>query len=233
MYSSFILSIVFSPTATLNIEVEDIPDELLDDDDDQSNHASNMFLRQCSPSVKQWMKRVLVNPQEWLLTHPFDQKGPSNSFRDYLNTFDPKYKVWCIENDNEANVRLNLFVRNGKSIIMSGRSDYLITPAFTSAGIKVSKVNRLSHILCVIEIQSNSDADACEHQMLAYMYLLMNAKGMQSLIGFLVYADGGVRAYRATRIVTPTLGGVSGYLYEENDRFHVSNISLVFAQLIE
>ena len=214
----------------MNIEVDDIPEELLDDEDDKSNHASNMFL---TLSVKQWMKRVLVNPQEWSLSHPLDQQGLSNSFRDYLHTFDPKYKVWCIENDSEANVRLNLFVRNGKSIIMSGRGDYLITHAMTSTGLKVSKVNRLSHILCVIEIQSNSDVDACEHQMLAYMYLLMNAKGMQSLIGFLVYTDGGVRAYRATRLTRPTIGEASGYLYEENDRFHVSNIGVVFSQLIE
>lgn len=172
-----------------------------------------------------------MNPQEWSIPHPMNQNGPSNDFRDYLTTFDSKYKIWCIENDNEANIRLNLFVRNGKSIIISGRSDFLITPTFTPSGLKVSKVNRLSHIHCVIEIQSHPDTAACEHQMLAYLYLLMNAKGMHSLIGFLVYSDGDVRAYRATR-TAPTLGGVSGCVYEENDRFHVSNIAQVFSQLM-
>lgn len=107
----------------------------------------------------------------------------------------------------------------GKSIIIAGRGDYVITMVQQASGRPVSRVDYIDHILCVVGVQSNV-------KMFAYLFILMNVKGLMSLLGFLVYRNEMCRAYRATRNV------VEGFVYEQNDRFHVSNIAEVFGQQI-
>jgi hypothetical protein len=219
------LDLDFRFGGNLRIRVDEIPNSLKDDEDGEisSNHASKMFTR-ANQDVRLWFRDTLMLPLEWNLEHPDDTRGGSNSFHDYRADFPLEFKIWDIQGGTEGTQRVSIYTDNGRSITVSGRADFLITRRYN--GLHLVKVDWLDKVLGVIELQSNSDAIQCEYQMLAYLFIMMNARGLRNLVGFLVYNDGQCRAYRASR-------GVNGNaVYEENDRFHVSYIAEIFVRLV-
>lgn len=192
-------------------------------DEGSSTHASKMFSGLSTGrgfTVANWFRTYLVLPTDWHLTHPEETTG-SNKFSDYISEFLPRgLKVWDINNKQEANTRLFVSAPDGKSIILSGRGDYLITRS------TATKASYLHNILCVIEIQSKDNVMECELQILVYLLILMNSKGLAKLVGFLVRRDGQCRAFRATRSVDGSC------MHEQNDLFHVSHIAGVCDELV-
>ncbi len=73
-------------------------------------------------------------------------------------------------------------------------------------------------------MQSNSDEERCELQLMVCIFVFMNKYGLEQVVGFLICTDGQVRAYKASR--TPT-----NIMYEGADRFHVQHIKPVLNQL--
>ena len=219
--------LILSAFRALNIELDYIPEGLVADDDNLSIHASAMM---DAVDVRDWFReRVIALDSEWDCWHPDEARDENaNTFLKNIEAFGVQgYTVWDIQLKPEANMRVNLFVprAGGKSVIISGRGDFLITKARNALGRRVSVVDYLENILGVVEIQSNDSIARCEHQLLAYLFILMNIKGLSSLIGFLVYKDGSCRAFKASR-------GGTGCIYEQNDLFHVSDIAQVFHNLV-
>jgi hypothetical protein len=199
-----------------------IPDYLLNDDD-ESNHASTMFI-DTSHDVESWFYANLVRPIEWNLEHPDDPPpAASRSFLDYIETFSQyNYKVWDIQYKIHATTYLQLTsnLDISKTTFIAGRADFLVTPKSSS------KATYLSEMLCVIEIQSKTNEQQCELQMLVYLLILMNTKHLKKLVGFLVYNDGQCRAFKANRDID------NNCVYEINDRFHVSHIALMLNNIL-
>lgn len=169
--------------------------------------------------LKDWFKN-LVNPLELEFIHPTEDDNTPNASRDFHNYIgeieNEGFKVWDIRNRLDANTRLVLKCDN-RSVIISGRPDYLICERNSNLGDYLMKTR------CVIELQSNDDEESCELQLMAYIYVFMNRHGLEQLVGFLIYRDGQVRAYKASR--DPDI------VYEENDRFHIQHILDILRQL--
>lgn len=210
----------------LTITVEHFPDSLLDKGDDASNHASTMFNPQHDPNeeLRQWFTTYLVNPVLWQLQHQEGRRSPDSSdrFEDYIEDF--KLLGYQVRNINNpvanSNSLLSLKRRADNRITnISGRADYLICAANSTLA------DYMYHAYCAIEIQSKNDVELCELQMLTYLFLLMNTRALQNLVGFLVHRDGNCRAYKATRRLD---GNV---VYEQNDLFHVSYIAEIFEDI--
>ena len=214
--------------ANLKISVEEIPDDLNVDEDEEnvSNHASVIF-RENNQNIRWWFRHTLMLPESWDLEHPLDHIGTSNNFVDYVSTFPQQYKIWDIQNRQDATLRVTLYNRQRRSVTLAGRADYLITRRFSDNGVRTTKSDFLEGALCIIEVQSSPDIVQCQHQMLAYLYIHMNVKGHRHLIGFLVLLDGRVQAYKASR-----QGSTGGVVYEENDYFHVSHIANMFVTIL-
>ena len=122
-----------------------------------------------------------------------------------------------MQNRVDANTRLVL-ESHDRYVTISGRPDYLICDGASVLG------NYLQRTRGIVEVQSNPDNERCELQLMACMFVFMNRYALQQVVGFLLYTDGQVRAYKASR--NPT-----SIMYEENDRFHVQHIDDVFRQL--
>ena len=176
--------------------------------------------------LRDWFNQVLVNPVLWDLEHPDGKKHPnsSNSFRDYIIDFEELgYKVRDINHavSNSTSILSVRRTRDYKSASISGRADYII------CSLSSTLADFMFHTVCVIEIQSKPDEELCELQMTTYLFLLMNTKALQKLVGFLVYNSGQCRAYKAIRAIN---GNV---VYEENDLFHVSHIAQIFKNIYD
>lgn len=227
MYSLIILpsgnGVTFTPS--YDLLVDDIPEELLGHDENSSAHASKIFSGTSKQTVATWFTAKLVHPELWELEHPLTMSG-SNNFEDYISLFQSKgLKVWDIQNIQEANNRLYVRTPDNKAITIAGRGDYLITRA------SETKASYLHRMLCVIEVESKKrnkdyDEDECILQILTYMLILMNTKGLTKLVGFLVLKSGLCRAFRATREVP------GACMYEQNDLFHVSHIADICERLV-
>jgi hypothetical protein len=198
------------------LRVEEIPDELIDDET-KSNSASTMF---SSEAVKIWF-RNLINATELQFNHPDesdDDRNAPRTFDAYIPNFQRDgFKVWNVQHGAGANTRLVL-VSDGRYVTISGRPDYLICDGDSVLG------NYLQRTRGIVEVQSNPDDERCELQLMVCMFVFMNRYGLDQVVGFLVYADSQVRAYKASR--TPI-----SVMYEENDRFDVQHIDDIFRQL--
>lgn len=174
-------------------------------------------------NLQVWFYTNLVSPIQWELDHPDDiPVNASNKFKDHIDKFlSFNYKVWDIQNQLHATTYLELVSkRTSQKIVVGGRADYLVTHSHTT------KANYLSEILCVVEIQSRNDETICELQMLVYLLILMNAKNLKWLVGFLVLTDGRCRAFKATR------NELGDCVYEMNSCFHVGYIANIFSCII-
>ena len=215
--------VTFSPS--YNILVDDIPEELLEYGENSSAHASKIFSGTNKQTIATWFTATLVHPVLWELEHPLTMSG-SNHFEDYISLFPSKgLKVWDIQNSKEAINRLYIHTRDKKAITIAGRGDYLITE---DSETKASYLNRM---LCVVEVESQKRSkdyveEECILQILTYMLILMNTKGLTKLVGFLVLKSGQCRAFRATRDVA------GACMYEQNDLFHVSHIADICERLV-
>lgn len=202
----------------LTVEVPNIPDGLIFNDT-QSNAASNMF---STEEIRAWFRETLINPEIFEFVHPEDTiiMGSSLNFVDYITEIQNEgFKVWDTQNNQDANVRLQLRAPDGnRKIVISGRPDFIV-----SAGDS-SLADYLYKTYCIVEVQSKDDEELCELQLMAYLYIFMNKLGLAKVVGFLIYRNGLVRAYRASR--NPDI------VYEENDTFHICHIVNVFSQII-
>lgn len=199
------------------VQVHEIPEGLIEDEN-KSNSASTMF---SSEVVKVWF-RNLINAADLDFNHPEesdnDPQAPRN-FDAYIPRFQSDgFKVWDVQSRLDANTSLVLEC-NGRCVTISGRPDFLICDGNSVKG------NFLSYTRGIVEVQSNPDEELCELQLMVYMYVYMNKYYLDQVVGFLVYTDGQVRAYKASR-------DPHSIMYEENDRFDVQHIDDVFRQLI-
>jgi hypothetical protein len=204
---------------TKKIELEDIPENLFHVND---NHASIIFR---DPAVCKWFVDNVVEPREWHLEHPDDAPpGFSLDVKSYSTKFaDKGLKLWDISNDYYSTVRLNIVsVNQNRSIHLSGTADYLVTTKDKSAP------ESLSHALCVIVRQSGGKPEEeCEHQLEAYLFLLMNRYGFRSLMGLLILDDGRCRAYKAIRT------SVGGCVFMSNDTFNIFYLADVVEKVLK
>jgi hypothetical protein len=175
--------------------------------------------------IRHWFSTYLINPRPWHLLHPEGKKDPNslNDFRQYINDFKTLgYQVRDINHSvSNSNSILTLRRSTDKKLAsISGRADYLICSSDSTPADCMYKT------VCVIEIQSNDDEELCELQMLTCLFLLMNTRALEKLVGFLVYKSGQCRTYYAKREVN---GNV---VYEQNDLFHVSYIAEIFEKCL-
>eukprot|EP01038_Epipyxis_sp_PR26KG_P015361 gene15361-20702_t len=147
------------------ITVPDIPLGLIFDEA-QSNTASEMF-SVGNESIKEWF-RALVNPLQLEFTH----------------------STVADDNRPDANTRLLLETPDGtRRAIISGRPDFLICDGNSTLADYLFKIH------CIVEIQSSLDLEACELQMMTYLYIFMNRQGFDKVIGFLVQLDVHIGTY--------------------------------------
>jgi hypothetical protein len=209
-YTIYVLTGFTPPQPIVHtIHVDEIPEGLLEDET-KSNSASNMF---STDELKVWF-RNLINPSELVFDHPIDADNDpdaARNFEHYIGEIENDgFRVWDVQNRIDANTRLVL-ESNGTSVTISGRPDFLICSRDSVLG------NYLWKTCCIVEMQSNDDEERCELQLMVYIFVFMNKYGLDQVVGFLIYNDGQVRAYKASR--SPT-----NIVYEENDRFHIQHI---------
>jgi hypothetical protein len=203
------------------LEVEDIPEAL--QRGDGSVHASTMFSGDSKEEIVLWFRKNLVSPIYWDLPHPEDiSLDAPNNFDSYIPLLLANdFKVWNIQQNHHATGYLHLISQaDGSSVDIGGRADYFIT------GLNAHKSNYHKKVLCVVEIQSKDDKELCEYQMLVYMLIQMNIRGFNNLIGFLVYNDGLVRAFKASRSI------LGNCVYEQNSCFHISHIVTMLRDIL-
>ena len=157
--------------------------------------------------------------------HPADDGADdipdaSQNFTDYINSIETEgFRVWDTQNRPDASTRLLLRSQNdGRRIVLSGRPDFVICERDSTLADFLYKT------CCIIEIQSKPDEEACELQLMSYLYIFMNKLGLKKVVGFLVYNDGQVRAYRASR--NPNV------VFEQNERFNIQHIVGILHQLM-
>ena len=169
--------------------------------------------------LREWF-RNLMNPIDFQFKHPEDDViNTSNMFSDYIPSIrEEGFTVWDTQGESEGTCRLNLQTPDGRRAVISGRPDFIISAGDATKGSFLLKTQ------CIVEIQSNDDDEQCEVQMMAYIYIFMNKMGLKKVVGFLIYRNGLVKAYRASR--EPNI------VYEENDTFHISHIRNVLAQVV-
>ena len=208
----------------LELSVSKFPEGIDELPDDKSYHASSIFC--LGVSIGDWFRETVAMPLESNLSHPNDVPfNLPHAFRSYIGDFEARgLKVWDIQNSNIATQYLKLIsAQTGKYILLSGRADFVITRN------DCTKEAFLFRAFCVIEVQSKRDLEQCENQLLAYLVLLMNTKGLPWLVGMLVYNDGQCRAFKATR----NKDGIDGDgVYQMNDRFHVSYLPGILVNIL-
>jgi len=205
-----------------------IPVALLDKYHGNSVHASSMFSVGTEGEITQWFTDNLVNPDLFVLppnlleiTGTIDE-GVSHEFTAYLNDIiDNGFKVWDVQNNQHSTGYLRVKSSSEDTTAdFSGRADYYVT---TGDATK-SDYHTSGKLLCVVEVQSKLNTVHCELQMLAYLLILMNTKGLQFLWGALIQSDGNCRMFKATR-------NDGNCVYEQDGLFHVSHFPVVFNQL--
>ena len=205
----------------MSIEVPYIPEGFHSNRGDGSVHASTIFRDE---DLWNWFSNALVSPQLWEIPHPYDiPMDASRRFQDYIPSItELGYRVWNIEHTTSANVKVELKSRtDGRKEVLCGRADYLISEGNTTSA------TRLNEVKCVVEIQSSSNVLHCEHQLLTYLFLMMNSEGLQNIIGILVKTDdGNCRAFKA--VWQPD----GDAIYHSDDYFHICHITEVFQDII-
>ena len=146
----------------------------------------------------------------------------STQFKDYSESIEELgYKVWDIQNSTGETASIILEDSTGKRRKLSCRADFIIT----SNDIDCRQVAP-QHALCVVEKQSGNNDEECEHQLVTYLVIMMNAYGLESLSGILVYNNATCRAYRASR-------GDGDPLFEQNDTFDLDQIAEILPELLK
>lgn len=198
------------------INVYEIPHGLIEDEN-ESNSASVMF---SSEEVKIWFE-ILINATDLEFDHPEESDNDPaapRTFDAYIPAIQSGgFKLWNLQSRLDAETFLVLHCE-GKYVTISVKPDFLICDGHTVLG------NFMDHTRGIVEVQSSTDERRCELQLMLCMYVYMNMYGLHQVVGFLVYTDGYVRAYKAAR--SPT-----SIMYEANQRFHVQHINDVFRRL--
>lgn len=204
------------------------PDSLGAKHPDGTIHASTIVANSDAgekEQLKLWFEASLAGDNHFELDKPIPdgrEAAASWTFTDYTDDLERlQFKVWDIQNATGETVQIILEDARGRRRKLSGRADFLIT----SSDVE-SRATALPFTRCVVEIQSKRNEDDCEFQLKAYLVIMMNLYGFDSLAGILVYDNGTCRAYRARR-------GESGdALYEENDTFHLCQVADVLPTLL-
>lgn len=184
-----------------------------------SVHASTVFLDDYN--IQTWFNLTLVNPILWDCPHPNDfPREKSWNFCDYQTAIEScGLKVWDVQYDQRATGYMNIVGSDEQQVVLAGRADFIVSKKHATIA------SYLYDAVCVIEVQSHDDISSCEYQLLAYLLIFMNTRGMNVLFGFLVHNDGRCRAYKASR------GSDGNCVYEQNDTFHVCYIADVIKEL--
>ena len=173
-------------------------------------------------TMRIWFQNALARTRHFDLAKPeadARQATAPRRFSEYTGSIETSLgvKVWDIQ---RTTISVVLQDSNGLQKELSGRADYIISS--TAAKIQGAAYQ---HALCVVEIQSKSNEEDCEYELVTYLVLLMNRYGLSHVAGILVYIDGTCRAYRASRS-----GGDA--IYEQNDKFHLYQITDILGTLL-
>ena len=173
-------------------------------------------------TMRIWFQNALARTRHFDLAKPeadARQATAPRRFSDYTGSIETSLgvKVWDIQ---RTTISVVLQDSNGLQKELSGRADYIISS--TAAKIQGAAYQ---HALCVVEIQSKSNEEDCEYQLVTYLVLLMNRFGLRHVAGILVYSDGTCRAYRTSRSRV-------GAVYEQNDRFDLYQIADILHTLL-
>ncbi len=193
-----------------------------------SIHASSIIStsdERVKEILKLWFEQALAHTEHFDLAKPeLDENQALQtpqfmSFKDRIEQLG--YTVWDIQTMNGETVDILLEDTNHVQRRLSGRADFLISSP------KATIIQAASqHAVCVVEKQSKPSDEDCEHQLLAYMVILMNRFGLLKLAGILLYSNGTCRAYRASRNVN-----YQG-MYEENDTFMMYQLPDILPSLL-
>ena len=185
-----------------------------------------MFSVGAGEEVTQWFTDNLVNPGSFELPASLIARtgtiepDTSHAFAAYIEVLKDKgYKVWDVQNNQHSTSYLRVTSENGEADI-GGRADFYVTTSDASR----ADYHTDKKLLCVVEIQSKSNTNHCELQLLVYLLILMNTKGLQVLWGALIQTDGNCRMFKATR-------NNGNCIYEQDGLFHVSHFPMVFEHL--
>ena len=180
-------------------------------------------------TLRIWFTRALAAPIYFQLEKPLadERQGlASRHFVDYQSAIEGLgFKVWDIQDKTGDTISVVLEDSLGRQKELSGRADFIIS----SQSAKCQGA-ALQNALCVVEIQSKDDEEACEFQMMTYLVLMMNRFGFTRLAGILVCNDGTCRSYRASRALNGAIG--NGAVYEQNDKFDLYQIDEILPVLL-
>lgn len=180
-------------------------------------------------TLRIWFTRALAAPIHFHLEKPLadERQGlASRKFLDYQSAIEGLgIKVWDIQDTTGEKISVVLEDSVGRQKELSGRAELIIS----SQSAKCQGA-ALQNALCVVEIQSKGDEEACEFQMMTYLVLMMNRFGFSRLAGILVYDDGTCRSYRASRALNGATG--NGAVYEQNDKFDLYQIDEILPVLL-
>ena len=135
-------------------------------------------------------------------------------------------QVWDIQNTTGGDT-ISIVLKDsvGRQKELSGHADFIISSQSAKC-----QGSAFQNALCVVEIQSKDDEDACEYQIKTYLVLMMNRFGFIRLAGILVCNDGTFRSYRASRALNGGATG-NGAVYEQNDKFDLYQIDEILPVL--
>ncbi len=194
----------YIPERTVVHIKEKFPEALIDEFENKkerkegsSIHASTVFqIRKTDPdySIRSFFDQYVIATKEWNLQYSaVHQDCRDKSIVDYEKEFEEGGLHLCdIQSDSSATIYLDMTDTRGIKISFSGRADYLLSR-------EKSKASRWKTVQCVIEVQSQEDEEACEYQMLVYLFLAMNRFGLKKLLGLLVFKDKRCRLFKADR----------------------------------
>ena len=180
-------------------------------------------------TLRVWFTHALANPIHFDLEKPLadERQGTaSRNFLDYQSAIEGLgFKVWDIQDKTGDTISVVLEDSLGRQKELSGRADFIIS----SQSAKCQGA-ALQNAVCVVEIQSKDDEEACEFQMMTFLVLMMNRFGFSRLAGILVCNDGTCRSYRASRALNGAIG--NGAVYEQNDKFDLYQIDEILPVLL-
>ena len=150
----------------------------------------------------------------------------SRRFEDYQSAIESLgYKVWDIQNTTGDTISIVLEDSVGRQKELSGHANFIISSQSAKC-----QGSALQNALCVVEIQSKDDEDACEYQIKTHLVLMMNRFGSSRLAGILVCNDFTCPSYRASRALNGATG--NGVVYEQNDKFDLYQIDEILPVLL-
>lgn len=193
-----------------------------------SIHASSIIStgdERVKESLKLWFEQALAHAEHFDLEKPdLDERQalPVPEFMSFKAAIEQLgYTVWDIQNMTGETVDILLEDSNQIQRRLSGRADFLISSPIAQIRQAASQ-----HAVCVVEKQSKPSDEDCEHQLLAYMVILMNRFGLLKLAGILLYSNGTCRAYRASRDAN------NQGMYEENETFMMYQLPDILPTLL-